>query len=104
MALWRRISGDPTAEPTNLPEHLVRIDRVLTTGLDLEAGDLLLAVELSEQQGGADAGEVRRLQQAGDAVRCFQEHASYDGSRFQVWIWRKGEVKKVELTARRLLP
>ena len=67
-------------------------------------GDLLLGSELAEQSGSGDSGRVRRCERAADLVRCFQEHSSYDGSRFQAWIWRKNEVRRGEVAARRLMP
>jgi hypothetical protein len=109
VALWRRVTGDPNAEPTTMAERLVRIDRVpeslASTGADVKPLDLLLGVELAEDGvATAAAGRLVRFERVADAARCFQENATYDGTKFQAWIWRAAEVRRVELTAKRLLP
>ncbi|MBM4064022.1 MAG: PDZ domain-containing protein, partial [Planctomycetes bacterium] len=56
VALHRRLTGDPQAEPPSIPEQVVAVVRVFPEDfgkpVDVSAGDLLLAVELVQ----ADTG------------------------------------------------
>jgi hypothetical protein len=108
VEFYRKFTGDPQAAPTTLPATLVRVERLhpqlAEDGVDLKVGDLLLGVELVSETASGDVRRLVRFERVGEMVKCFQEHASYEGTEFRTWVWRDGAARQVELRAKRLLP
>jgi len=106
IALHRKLTGDANAEPQEIPEYVVRVDQVhpgtQPPGVDVAPGDLLLAVQLRDSQTQepvfvqfADVAAVKDL---------FNDRqlGTYAGQVFRFWIARGGEVREVDITAKRL--
>ena len=114
MALHRQLTGDPRAEPNAFPEFVVAVDKVFaaqaSAPIEVEVGDLLLAVELRHEVTGnpvfirlASIEQIRdlfndRTMGKEDGVDHYKTPAEY-----AFWIARGREVKKVRVFARRLL-
>lgn len=106
-ALQRAFTGDSTAVPADMPESVLRVERiqpgVQRPELDVQPGDLLLAVEL--YRAGTDGQSVllRRLPTADDAMRLFDDRqvGSYDGRTLRCWLYRDGKTFTQELVATR---
>jgi serine protease Do len=111
IALHRAFTGDAGGEPRDIPVQVVRIEERFaadqppaepSTG-DLEPGDLLLAIELRARASGAPA--LVRIGSVAELRDWFnnRELGSYEGTVWQCWIARGGEVRRVDVTAKRLL-
>lgn len=106
VALHRKLTGDASAEPPVLPEQVVEIVRVFQDGqpqpVDLQAGDLLLALELVHAGTGQPVfvrlEELARLRDLWND----RELGTYEGSEWKCWIARGGEIRTVELVVKRL--
>lgn len=106
VALHRRLTGDANAEPPVLPEQVVEITRVFAeeqrTPVDIQAGDLLLALELRHVQTGEPV--FVRLEELGRLRDLWndRELGTYEGSEWKVWLARGGEIRTAELVVKRL--
>ncbi len=105
IGLHRAFTGDPTGEPNVIPERVVLVEKVHggeQLAVDGVAdGDLLLACELVRE--GKDPVLVRIADVA--ALRDLWNDrtlGNYEGLQWQCWIARGTEVKKVEVTSKRL--
>ena len=107
VAFTRRFTGDANAAPGLIPESLIAIQRVLPSvteaGAEVQAGDLLLGVQLGEERADGDATRLVRFERIRDAQRCFNRHGDYAGHEFSAWIYRDGEIRVVTLNAKRLM-
>jgi S1-C subfamily serine protease len=105
IALHRAFTGDRTGEPQRIPERMVLVERVhpgeQPAGADVQAGDLLLAVELRDQAGNPVLQPLADVTALRD-VWNDRELGSYDGQVWKVWRARGAEVKAVELVGKRL--
>jgi hypothetical protein len=103
-ALHRKFTGNAASAPSSLPAALVRIERVHPRlgAVDVKAGDLLLAVELSAGEGN-DA--LQRFTSVDEVQRLFNDMqlGSYEGRPFRCWLCRDGDVRVTEIVAKRLL-
>ncbi len=106
IALHRQFTGDATGEPTQIPATFVVVERVFPheqpEGTDVAAGDLILAVELVNRDGGnpvllrfADVAALRDMWNE-------RELGSYEGELWQCWIAHGTEVRRVEIRSKRL--
>lgn len=104
VAMHRAFSGDATAVPQVIPEQVVLVERVFGQQQGgIEAGDLLLAIELKARADGRPL-----LQPVASVVELRdwfnnRELGSYDGAEWRCWIARGEEVRAVDVTAKRLL-
>lgn len=106
IALHRQFTGDAKGEPTSIPERVVAVDTVFAgeqpAGADIAAGDLLLAVELVR----ADSRDPLLVRVADvAALRDLWNDrtlGTYDGMVWHCWVARGSEVRKVEVTSKRL--
>jgi S1-C subfamily serine protease len=105
IALHRAFTGDRTGEPQRIPERMVLVERVhpgeQPAGADVQAGDLLLAVELRDQAGNPVLQPLADVTALRD-VWNDRELGSYDGQVWKVWRARGAEVKAVEVVGKRL--
>ncbi len=106
IALHRQFSGDVTGEPTQIAASFVAIERVFqgeqSGDADLQAGDLVLAIELVSAATSnpalvrlATVAELRDLWNARDL-------GSYDGRDWKCWVARGAAVRKVDIRSKRL--
>lgn len=106
IALHRQFSGDVTGEPSQIAASFVAIDRVFpgeqSGDADLQAGDLVLAIELVSAATSnpalvrlATVAELRDLWNA-------RELGSYDGRDWKCWVARGAAVRKVDIRSKRL--
>jgi S1-C subfamily serine protease len=106
IALHRAFTGDAAGEPNVIPANVVVVDKVYggeqPEGTDVQAGDLLLAVELLR----ADTETPVLVRLTGvDKLRDLwndRHLGTYEGSAWSCWIARGNDVKKVEVTSKRL--
>jgi serine protease Do len=105
IACERHFTRDPHAEPREFPASVVRVDRVhpaVADKADVRAGDFIIGVMLRDEDSGAD--QLLRLQRVTDIQDCVNAHSTYEeGRTFKFWLFRGGEVRVVELTAKRLM-
>lgn len=105
IGLHRATSGDRTGEPQQIPERMVVVDQVFAgeqpEGTDVQAGDLLLAVELRSAGDGAVLRRIADLVALRDLWND-RELGTYEGQKWKVWIARGDDVRAVELVAKRL--
>ena len=105
VAMHRAFSGDATAVPQVIPEQVVLVERVFGPQREggLEAGDLLLAIELKARADGRPLLQpVASVTELRDWFNN-RQLGSYDGVAWRCWIARGDEVRAVEVTAKRLL-
>ena len=106
IALHRQFTGDAAGEPSVIPANVVAVETVYAgeqpDGADVQPGDLLLAVELVRGDGRvpvlvrlADVAALRDLWND-------RHLGTYEGSTWNVWIARGAEVRRVELSSKRL--
>ncbi|MBL8725490.1 MAG: trypsin-like peptidase domain-containing protein [Planctomycetes bacterium] len=106
VALHRTLTKDPVGEPAVLAEQVVVVDKVHQDSqpkpVDLQSGDLLLALELVHASTGQpvfvrleDLGRLRDLWND-------RELGTYEGSEWRCWIARGTEIRTVELVVKRL--
>ena len=105
VSMHRAFSGDATAVPQVIPEQVVLIERVFGSQQEngVEPGDLLLGVELSAR---ADGRPLLQPIASVTALRDWfndRQLGSYEGARWRCWIARGGDVRAVDVTAKRLL-
>lgn len=100
IAMHRRYAGDPTANPSRIPDALLRVTRVTRGEHELKKGDLVLAFELENE---ALGGALKRFTSARQLQTSIDELSTYEGRVFTLWIYRDGEVKVVRSKAKRLL-
>jgi S1-C subfamily serine protease len=104
--LQRQFTGDRDAVVPVMPEAVVRVERVHAggqpEGVDLRAGDLILAAELVDRD--TQARVLVRFEDPGDLQRLFNERllGDYEGAEFTCWIARGAQARQVEITAKRL--
>ena len=107
IAFHRSFTGDPSSAPSMIPDSLVRAERVLPAiveaGADVQPGDIILGVQIGEEIAGGDSTRLLRFARVEDAQRCFNRNSTYAGREFEAWIYRDGEVRRVSLTAKRLI-
>lgn len=107
LAFYRHVTGDPQAAPSELPEQLPRVAKVLPSALDrktgLLVGDILLGVEHRQDAAGADAEQLIRCTAIGDVQRLVNGKCSYEGDILRAYVFRGGAVKLVDLPAKRLM-
>lgn len=105
IGLHRATSGDRTGEPQQIPERMVVVDQVFAgeqpAGTDVQAGDLLLAVELRSAGDGAVLRRIADLVALRDLWND-RELGTYEGQKWKAWIARGDDVRAVELVAKRL--
>lgn len=106
-ALHRQFTGDTTGEPSQIPENVVAVERVFPgeqpAEADVQAGDLLLAVELV--RAGTQDPVLLRFADVAAVKDLWNDRllGKYDeGQTWKCWIERSGQVRLVELRARRL--
>ncbi|MBK8979341.1 MAG: trypsin-like peptidase domain-containing protein [Planctomycetes bacterium] len=107
VGLYRTITGDPLAEPRQIPGTLVRVARVLpSVGADAgwQTGDLLLGVRSAGRIESGATGQLARFETPDDVMRCVQQLATYEGAELDALVYRNGAVVQVALQARKLLP
>ncbi|MGC6487393.1 MAG: trypsin-like peptidase domain-containing protein [Planctomycetota bacterium] len=105
VAMHRAFSGDATAVPQVIPEQVVLVERVFGSQREsgVEPGDLLLGIELKARADG------RPLLQPVASVKELRDWfndrqlGSYEGTPWRCWIARGGDVRAVDVTAKRLL-
>ena len=105
-ALHRQLSSDPTAEPSVIPEQVVIVSKVFAEGqaqpTDIQAGDLLLALELQNVNTGEPVfvrpEQLAKLRDLWNA----RDLGTYDGLVWKCWIARGTEIRTAELTVKRL--
>lgn len=105
VAMHRAFSGDATAVPQVIPEQVVLVERVFGSQQEggLEAGDLLLAIELKARADGRPLLQpVASVTELRDWFNN-RQLGSYDGVAWRCWIARGDEVRAVDVTAKRLL-
>ncbi len=106
IALHRAFTGDHAGEPGVIPDNLVVVDKVYAgeqpDGTDVEPGDLLLAIELRRADNAAPV--LVRLAGVGALRDLWNDRhlGSYEGATWNCWIARGSEVRKTELTSKRL--
>ncbi len=106
IALHRKFTGDSTGEPAEMPEFVVRVDRVhpgtQPEGTDVAVGDLLLAVRLKDR--GTGESVLVHCTDVPGIKDLFndRELGTYEGQVFEFWLARGAEVRVVEVTAKRL--
>jgi hypothetical protein len=106
VALHRRLTGDAKAEPPVLPEQVVEVTRVFAEeqrgAVDIQAGDLLLALELRHAQTGEPVfvrlEDLARLRDLWND----RELGTYEGSEWKLWLARGAEIRTTELVVKRL--
>lgn len=106
IALHRQFTGDERGEPTTIPESIVRVDAVVPgaqpEGVDLAAGDLILAVEFVDAEGQNPV--LMRIGSVVELQRLFNDRLlnDYEGQEFRCWVARGKAVRRVAITAKRL--
>jgi S1-C subfamily serine protease len=118
-SLRRAITGDPNAEPVEIPRTLVRVGRVSPAGtqhfeaeLDVEipdehplsAGDYLLAAQFQRRVEGASGQQVVEFVDLELLRETMHEAGDYGGRYVDAWVFRDGQLQQVRLIATRLLP
>ncbi len=106
VALHRRFTGDPTAEPLEIPNSVVRVEAVYPgtqpEGTDIAVGDLLLGAQFRS----VDTNEPVLVPLADvTAIKDLfndRQLGTYDGQEFLFWVARGGEIREVTITAKRL--
>ncbi|MBM3973028.1 MAG: trypsin-like serine protease [Planctomycetes bacterium] len=107
IALHREFTGDRNGEPQSIPLQVVAVDKVILgeqpDGVDIAAGDFLLACEFVTDKGDAvrkDIGSVAALRDLWND----RELGDYDRqqARWKCWVARGAAVRIVELRANRL--
>ncbi len=106
IALHRKFTGDQKGEPNQIPESVVVVDQVFageqTADGEVQAGDLLLAVELLR----ANTRDPVLVRLAGvEALRDMwnaRELGTYEGSTWDCWIARGTDVRKIAVKSKRL--
>ncbi|MEQ1631148.1 MAG: trypsin-like peptidase domain-containing protein [Planctomycetota bacterium] len=105
IALHRQFSGDANGEPQQIQESAVMVVHYhpgeQKDGVDVVAGDLVLAMEFTSQDGDPVLKRIEDVAALRDLWND-RELGSYDGVPWRVWIARGTEVKAVEWTAKRL--
>jgi S1-C subfamily serine protease len=119
VALHRAITGDRDGAPTEIPRSLVRIDRVSPRGTQdfadpdtidipdehpLREGDLLLAVQWTEQTSDGLRSAVVEFHDVREVLDTCQQVGDYAGRLVDAWVWRDGKVQKLRIVVARLLP
>ena len=107
IARYRKLTGDPDAQPQSIDASLVRIVKVHDAEAEVKAGDLLLAVE---KGGGSDTSLIT-FPDVTAARRFFNARENYldvhdayvDGKNFRCWVFRGGEIEVLELHAKRVM-
>lgn len=105
IALHRAFTKDPTGEPNVIADNFVVVEKVFADERpagDVQPGDLLLAFELV--RGDSAMPVLARLSGVGALRDLWNDRhlGTYEGSTWQCWIARGNDVKKVELTSKRL--
>ncbi len=106
IARHRKFTGDSTGEPFEIPAGAVRVEQlhagIQKAGIDLQPGDLLVAVMLKDADTGGDVlVEVRDVEGLKGLFND-RELGSYDGQEFACWIARGERIVEVPILARRL--
>lgn len=106
IARHRKFTGDTIGEPFEIPDGAVRIEQVhpgiQKAGVDLQPGDLLVAVMLKDAETGGDVlVEVRDVEGLKGLFND-RELGSYDGQEFPCWIARGDRIVEVPILAKRL--
>src|SRR5262249_39944365 len=98
------------ATPTEFPEQVVRVHRLhprlQAEKVDVQPGDLLLAVDLEHTTTAGDATALRRFSKVADVQALFNDRnlGSYERTNFRCWLYRGGAITVVEIEAKRLMP
>lgn len=106
IARHRKFTGDSTGVPFEIPAGAVRVEQlhagIQKAGIDLQPGDLLVAVMLKDADTGGDVlVEVRDVEGLKGLFND-RELGSYDGQEFACWIARGERIVEVPILARRL--
>ncbi len=106
IAVHRKFTGDGRGEPGEIPAQLVRVENVFPgiqkAGVDLQSGDLLVAVMLRDADTGGDVlvhvADVEALK------HLFNDRqlGDYEGQEFRCWVARGGKIHEVDVVAKRL--
>lgn len=108
IALHRQFTGDAKGEPASIAAQVVAIERVYggeqPDGVDLAAGDLLLAVELVDQERRPVLKSLASVAALRDLWndRELGKYAEEGGQRWKCWVERGGVVRDVQIKASRL--
>ena len=106
IALHRAFTGDSNGEPQVIPSQFVAVERVFRSyqpDADIEAGDLILAIELrTAADGDAVLSRVGSVAELRDWFN-HRKLGSYDAIPWSCWIARGNEVKQINIVAKRLL-
>jgi len=109
IAIHRQITGDPTAEPQQIPEAAIVVDRLHSSTStefgDVAPGDLLFAIELSRGSDGqpvfvrvANLAALRDLWND----RQLGAYEQQGGRMWKCWFARGDKARAVEIRASRL--
>ncbi|MFO1053622.1 MAG: trypsin-like peptidase domain-containing protein [Planctomycetota bacterium] len=106
VAFYRAFVGDPDAAPSQIPEHLVRVKAAMPSlGVVNEAvvpGDFLLGLQVDVDHSTADAGRLIRFESIEDVQHAIDGNSTYEGRELSVWIAHGEDLRRIELTAKRL--
>jgi len=106
IAVHRKFTGNPKGEPPRISDSLVKVAGLhpsIAEESNVQVGDLLVAIELKDRGGAGVTDTLNRFRTVKDLQGCFHQYGGYDGRKFKCWVYRDGEVKIVEVTAKRLL-
>ena len=105
ITLHREYTGDATAQPGEIMDSLVQVERLLKglapDDLELAPGDLLLAIESPPDDAGSSS--LIRFKTPEEIQNFVNRNSSYEGRKFRCWIYREKAVRTVSLTAKRLM-
>lgn len=109
IAIHRQITGDPTAEPQQIPESAIVVDRLHSTTStefgDVAPGDLLFAIELSRSSDGQPVYmRVATLAALRDLWndRQLGAYEQQGGRMWKCWFTRGDKARAVDVRASRL--
>lgn len=106
IALHREFTGDRAGEPNVVPDRVVMVEHVFAgeqpPDADVQAGDLLLAMELVHADG--DMPVLVRLADVAALRDLWNDRrlGTYEGTDWTCWLARGSEVRKVTIRSKRL--
>ncbi|MAF64726.1 MAG: hypothetical protein CMJ84_03570 [Planctomycetes bacterium] len=101
--LHRAFTSDPAGSPRELMAGALRVVRVrpAARGPAVEPGDLLLGLQSTERDLDIERTALRRLEGLAQAAEAIGALATLEGGVARCWIWRAGEMLRVDLPVRR---
>ena len=105
VALHRAYTGDPEGRPSQLMSGAVLVERVVPLDsrhdLSVYPGDLLLGMSRVIRGAIMDRHELVRFESLADLRDSLEPLATKEGETCELWLWREGEILRVEVLVRR---